>query len=179
MNGLGLGDKPYQQTIPESINDMLKDWSEFVPQVMDKFIVSLYNFVESFDQEEELAWFQLSDKWEICPQYQQHLASKSHGAMTPEERKAFMQRVYKVCPDPAAYKQHRSFKFKTATCTITSAVSSSNLMSCDLARLDGQFSKEEQASLLEKAKSVLHNAIFREGFQEGNFFVDSKGPIRY
>ena len=26
MKGLGLGDKPYQQNLPESINDMLKDW---------------------------------------------------------------------------------------------------------------------------------------------------------
>ena len=40
MKGLGLGDKPYQQNIPESINDMLKDWSNFFPQDMDKFIVS-------------------------------------------------------------------------------------------------------------------------------------------
>ena len=55
--------QPYQQNIPESSNDMLKDWSNFVPQDMDKFIVSLYDFVESFHQEEELAWFQLSDKW--------------------------------------------------------------------------------------------------------------------
>ena len=39
---------------------------------MDKFIVSVYDFVESFNQEEELAWFQLSDKWEVCPQFQHH-----------------------------------------------------------------------------------------------------------
>ena len=182
MKGLGLGDKPYQQNIPECINDMLKDWSNFVPQDMDKFIVSLYDFVESFDQEEELAWFELSDKWEICPQFQQHLANKSHGEMTPEERKSFMEKVYKVCPDPVAYRRCRSFKFGTATCTTTSAESSSNQMSCDisdLARLDGQFSKEEQASLIEKAKSILHNAKFREGFQEGVFFVDSEGPLPY
>ena len=178
MKNLGLGDKPYQQNIPESINDMLKDWANFVPQDMDKFIVTLYDFVESFDQEEELAWFQLSDKWEICPQFQQHLSGKSHGEMTPEERKAFMRKVEKVCPDPAAYKRCRSFKFKTATAT--SAESSSNQMSCDisdLAQLDGEFSREEQASLLEKAKSILYNAKFREGFQEGVFFVDSEGPL--
>ena len=55
-------------------------------------------------------------------------------------------------------------------------------MSCDisvLARLDEQFSKEEQASLLEKGKSILHNAKFREGLQEGVFFVDSEGPLPY
>lgn len=93
-----------------------------------------------------------------------------------------MQKVYKVCPDPAAYKRCRSFKFGTVTCIATSAESSSNLMSCDisnLARLDGEFSKEEQASLLEKAKSILHNAKFREGFLEGVLFVDSGGPLPY
>ena len=85
--------------------------------------------------------------------------------MGPEERKAFMQKVQKVYPDPAAYKQCRSFKFTTAT--TTSAESSSNQMSwdiSDLAQLDGKFSKEEQTSLLEKAKSILHNAKFWEGF---------------
>ena len=49
MKDLGLGDKPYQQNIPESVNDMFKDWANFVPQDMDKFIVNLYDFVESFD----------------------------------------------------------------------------------------------------------------------------------
>lgn len=73
MKGLGLGDKPYQQNIPGSINDMLKDWSNFVPQDMNKFIVNVYDFVESFDQEEELDWFQLSDKWEVCAQFQHYL----------------------------------------------------------------------------------------------------------
>ena len=182
MKGLGLGNKPYHQNIPESINDMLKDWSNFVPQEMDKFIVSVYDFLESFNQEEELAWFQLSEKWEVCPQFQHHLCSKSHGEMTPEERKAFMQKVDKVCPDPAAYKRCHSFKFRAATCTTTSGDSASNQFSCDiseLAPLDGQFSKEEQASLLEKAKSIPHNAKFREGFQEGVFFVDSEGPLPY
>lgn len=70
MKGIGLSDKPYQQNIPESSNDMLKDWCNFVPQDMDKFMVSVYDFAESFYQEEELAWFQLSDKWEVCAQFQ-------------------------------------------------------------------------------------------------------------
>ena len=103
---------------------------------------------------------------------------KSHGEMTPEETKAFMQKVEKVCP--VAYKRCRSFKFTTAT--TTSAESSSNQMSCDisdLSWLDGKFSKEEQAFLLEKTKSILHNAKFREGFQERAFFVDSEGPLPY
>ena len=128
---------------------------------MDKFNISVYDFVESFDQEEELAWCQLPHKWEVCAQFQHHLSSKSHGEMTLQERKAFMQNVDKVCPDPAAYKRRHSFQFRAATCTTTSGKSASNQFSCDiseLAPLDGLFSKDEQASLFEKAKSILHNA---------------------
>lgn len=47
---------------------------------MDKFIISLHE-----EELEELAWFQLSDKWEFCPQFQLHLASKSHGETTPKK----------------------------------------------------------------------------------------------
>ncbi|PFX19781.1 hypothetical protein AWC38_SpisGene15815 [Stylophora pistillata] len=90
-------------------------------QEMDKFNISVYDFVESFDQEEELAWCQLPHKWEVCAQFQHHLSSKSHGEMTLQERKAFMQNVDKVCPDPAAYKRPHSFQFRAATCTTTSA----------------------------------------------------------
>ena len=141
MKGLGLGNKPYQQNIPKSINDMSKDWSNFVPKDMDKFMVSVYDLVESFNEEEQLAWFQLSDKWEVLPQFQHNLSTKSHGEMTPEDRKAFMQKVDKVCPDPATYKRCLSFKFTAATCTTTSGESPSNQFSCDigeLAPLNGQ-----------------------------------------
>ena len=57
MKGLGLGDKPYQQNLPESINEMLKDWSNFVPQDMDKFIASVYDLVGYCNEEEELFFF--------------------------------------------------------------------------------------------------------------------------
>ena len=182
MKGLGLGDKPYQQNLPESINDMLKNWSNFVPQDMDKFIASVYDLVGYCNEEDKLALFQLSDNGEVLPQFQHNLFTKSHREMAPEERKAFMQKVDKVCPDPAAYKRCHSFKFKASTYTTTSGEIASNQFSCDiseLAPLNGQFSKEEQASLLEKGKSILHNAKFREGFQEGVFFVDSEGPLPY
>ena len=57
MKDLDLGNKPYEQNIPESVNDMMKDWMKYIPQEMDRLIVNLYDFVQSFDQEEEMAWF--------------------------------------------------------------------------------------------------------------------------
>ena len=81
--------------MPESVNDMMKDWTKFLPQDMDRFIINLYDFVQLFDQE-ELTWFQLSNKWEVCHQFQQHLLTKSHAEMTPEERKAFLKKVSKI-----------------------------------------------------------------------------------
>ena len=182
LKGLGLGDNPYQQNIPGSINDMLKDWSNFLPQDMDKFIVSLYDFLEFFDQEEDLTWFQLSDKWEVCPQFRQHLASKSHGKMVPEERKTFMHRVYKVCRDPGAYKRCRSFKFGTATCTTTSAESSSNQKSCDVSTLlvlMVSSPKRNRRVCLKKQRVFCTMANCWRVFNEGVSFVDSGGPLPY
>ena len=81
LKDLGLGNKPYEQNMPESVNDMMKDWTRFLPQDMDR-LINLYDFVQSFDQEEELAWFQLSDKWVVGEEFQQHLPAKSHTEMT-------------------------------------------------------------------------------------------------
>ena len=47
----------------------------------------------------------------------------------------------------------------------------------DRSALDGNFSKEEQAGLLEKAKTVLNNDQFRQGFKDSVYFVDSRGPL--
>lgn len=110
LKDLGLGNKPYEQNIPESVNDMMKDWMKYIPQEMDRLIVNLYDFVQSFDQEEEMAWFQLSDKLEVCHQFQQHLPRKSHAEMTQEERKAFLKKVSRIFPDPEAYKRCCNFK---------------------------------------------------------------------
>lgn len=108
LKDLELGNKPYEQNMPESINDMMKDWTKFLPQDMDRFIISLYDLVQSFDQEEELAWFQLSDKWEVCHQFQQHLPTESHAEINPGERKASLKKVSKTSPDPEAYKKGAS-----------------------------------------------------------------------
>ena len=47
----------------------------------------------------------------------------------------------------------------------------------DRSALDGNFSKEAQAGLLEKAKTVLNNDQFRQGFKDSVYFVDSGGPL--
>ena len=46
-----LTNKMYQS------NDMMNDWMKFVPQEMDRLSVTLFEIVQSFDQEVELAWF--------------------------------------------------------------------------------------------------------------------------
>ena len=165
LKDLGLGNKPYEQNMPESVNDMMKDWTKFIPQDMDRLIINLYDFVQSFDQEEEMAWFQLSDKSELCHQFQQHLLTKSHAEMTQEERKAFLKRCcnFKVTPLSRS-SAHPSIR--QAACDLS-----------DLSQLSGHFSKEEQSSLLEKAKTVLCNDQFRQGFKDSVYFVDSGGPL--
>lgn len=44
MEGLGLGEGPYQQNVPESMNDMMKTWNSLVSQEMDSFIISCFDF---------------------------------------------------------------------------------------------------------------------------------------
>ena len=61
VKDLGVGDGPYNQNIPESVNGLLKDWNNFKSQEMDKLILALYDLVQSFNEEEELAWFGLRE----------------------------------------------------------------------------------------------------------------------
>lgn len=42
IEDLGLREEPYIQSISESVNAMLKEWNNFVPQELDRFILSLY-----------------------------------------------------------------------------------------------------------------------------------------
>ena len=44
VHELGLGEEPYLQNIPEAMNTMLKQWNKFIPQELDRFVVSLYDF---------------------------------------------------------------------------------------------------------------------------------------
>ena len=98
VKDLGVGDGPYNQNIPESVNGLLKDWNNFKPQEMDKLILALYDLVQSFNEEEELAWFGLSEKF---------------SSLSQEERQTEMSRVRRIRPDAVAYKKCRSFKFES------------------------------------------------------------------
>lgn len=80
----------------------------------------------------------------------------------------------KVCPDPAAFKHCYNFKFPpSAGIAAPPTVRQFTCNINELRPLSGHFSKEELASLSEKAKSVLHNEQFRKAFQERVYFVDS------
>lgn len=192
MEGLGLGEEPYIQNIPESVNSMIKEWNNFVPKDLDQFVLSLYDFVESFQMEAELAWFGLSQKWEVHEMFQQHMPKQAYGEMSVEERKTAIKQANKVSPDPEAYKRCKGFKFThTPSCSslsATSPLSSSSFttVSSDkpnhsesLAALGSHFSREELSVILEKAKALLHNKSLREGFQAGSFLIDSGLPLPY
>jgi len=159
VHELGLGEEPYLQNIPEAMYAMLKQWNNFIPQELVRFVVSLYDFKESQEMETELAWFGLSDKWEVSDDFKQHKPRQQYGEMTIEERKNVMKQISKLCPDPQAYKQCKSFRFKP-----TSSSSSSNTPSTvgsvarpssvvDLRQLEGQFSREELFSISEKVRA--------------------------
>ena len=112
VKDLEVGDGPYNQNIPETVNGLLKDWNNFKPQEMDKLIFALYDLVQSFNEEEELAWFGLSEKWEVRKEFQ-HLRPKPFSSLLPEERQTEMSKVQRIRPDAVAYKKCRSFKFES------------------------------------------------------------------
>lgn len=184
MEGLGLGEGPYQQNVPESMNDMMKTWNSLVSQEMDSFIISCFDFVESFDYEEELAWFGMSEKWQVKQDYRRFMPTIAYDEMSSEERTKEMKRVRNLRPDGKAYKACRDFKF-TANCKQSSAGCSSHVpLSAPtvddtpiLSSLSPHFTKEEASSIVEKAKVITHNNAIREGFQSGTFFVDSGSQL--
>ena len=80
--------------------------------------------------------------------------------MTPEEQKAFLKKVSKICPDPEAFKE--CFNFKITSLSISSAPYSARQSACHLSNLSAlgcNFSKEEQAGLLEKAKTAEQRPV--------------------
>ena len=112
VDALGVGDGPYSQNTPESINDLIKDWNNFKAQEMDKLVLSLYDVVQSFNEEEELAWFGLSEKWKVRKEFE-HLCPPPFNSLSPEERQTEMSRIRRIRPDAAAYKECRSFRFQS------------------------------------------------------------------
>ena len=76
VQALGVGSSHHTQNMPESVNSLIKDWNNFKPQEMDKVIVALYDLAQSFNEEEELASFGLSEKWDVRKEFQ-HLLPAS------------------------------------------------------------------------------------------------------
>ena len=95
VHELMLGEEPYLQNISEAMNSMLKEWNNFILQELDRFVLSLYDFQESH-METELAWFGLSDKWEVSDAFKQHMPRQEYGEMTVEERKNVMKQISKL-----------------------------------------------------------------------------------
>ena len=111
MKKLGLSEEPYHQNLPESINDMLKTWTLFIPQKMDSSIISLFDFVESSDFEEEMAWFGMSEKWQVKQEYRPYMPAKPYVEMSSEERTNEVKRIQNLRPDGKVYEECRDFKF--------------------------------------------------------------------
>ena len=97
MKKLGLSEEPYHQNLPESMNDMIKTWTSFVPQEMDSFIISLFDF------EEEMAWFGMSEKWQVKQEYRWYMPAKRYAEMFSEERTKEVKRNRNLRPDVKAY----------------------------------------------------------------------------
>ena len=103
--------------------------------------------------------------------------------MTPEERKATLASLLKLCPDPVAFHRCKRFKFHTATQSTSveaepqsSATASPLPARKDLERLKGSFTEEELFSLSGKSAALLHSDAIRTGFQQGTFLVNSRRP---
>ena len=133
VKNLGLGDAPYTQNVVESVNDLIKDWVNFTAQYMDKLILALYELLGSFDEEEELAWFGLSEKWEVRNDYQD-VRPGSFNDMSPDERQREIAKMRKIRPDVTAYNKCKSFKFTSPETSeqvrYLSSVLTSLLFSC-------------------------------------------------
>ncbi|KXJ08996.1 hypothetical protein AC249_AIPGENE19531 [Exaiptasia diaphana] len=102
IKSLGVGVDPYIQNSVESINNVIKHWVNFSQQDMDILVLALFDLVNSFDEEEELAWFGLSDKWVVKEKFEQH-CPPPFSNLTPDERKGEISRIGKICPDPSSY----------------------------------------------------------------------------
>ena len=171
IQDLGLGEDPYSQNIPESMNNLIKDWVNFLPSEIDSFILSLHDLVQSFATEEEMTWFCLSDKWEVREELKERLPQRSHLEMTPEERKATLSSLLKLCPDLATFHKCKRFKFHTATQSTSveadpqsSATASPLPARKDLETLKGSFTEQELSSLSVKSAALLHSDAIRTGF---------------
>ena len=137
---------------------MMKTWTSFLPQEMDSFIISLFDFVESFDFEEEMAWFRMSEKWQVKQEYRRYMPAKPYAEMSSEERTKEVKRIRNLRPDGKAYKECRDFKFAISCKPSTSGntcpvVSKATSYSDEYVQsiLTPHFSREEASSMVQKA----------------------------
>ena len=180
MKKLGLSEEPYPQNLPESMSDMMKTWTSFVPQEMDSFIISLFDF------EEEMAWFGTSEKWQVKQEYRRYMPAKRYAEMSSEERTKEVKRNRNLQPDGKAYKECRDFKFAISCKPSTSGntcpvVSKATAYSDEYVQsiLTPHFSRKEASSMVQKANVIIHNKGIREGFSSGTSLVDSGTKLPY
>ena len=163
---------------------MIKEWTNFVPQDLDKFIISICDFAESFEIETESAWFGISEKWEVKESYRQHMPKVPHGATTMDEWKATRKRVSKICPAAEMYKQCRTFKFSNKVASTSSVSGQTSSVHKEpsfevIAPLAKFFSEEELYGMHDKARADVKNNKIHEGFKQHSFLVDSGRPLPY
>lgn len=121
VKSLGIGSSPYTQNTVESINNLIKHWVNFSQQDMDSLVLALFDLVNSFNDEEELAWFNLSEKWEVREEFE-HQCPPPFSDLTPDERKGEISRIRKICPDPQSYRVCKAFKYApNQTATVSTA----------------------------------------------------------
>ena len=165
------------------MNRMIKEWTNFVPQDLDKFVMSMYDFAESFEVETELAWFGIPDKWEVREEYRQHLPQVSHLLMKTDECQDSAKRASKICPDAGAYKECRAFRFPGKVASTNSSTSNqSNVTEPSfevIAPLANHFSEQELYGMHGKATAALKNNHVRDGFKQRSYLVDSGRPLPY
>ena len=92
MKGIGLGNKMYEQNIPESVHNMRKAWLKFIPQEMDRFIINPYDCSIIRPGRRNGVDCDVRQVGSLPP-------TKSHTEMTQNEHKAFLKNVNKICPD--------------------------------------------------------------------------------
>ena len=148
--------------------------------------VSLFDFVESFDFEEEMAWFGMSEKWQVKQEYCRYMPAKPYAEMSSEERTKEVKRIRNLRPDGKAYKECRDFKFAISCKPSTSGntcpvVSKATSYSDEYVQsiLTPHFSRKEASSMVQKANVIIHNKGIREGFSSGTFLVDSGTKLPY
>ena len=124
------------------------------------------------EQDADIAIRRRSYICKSCTSFKERLPQRSHLEMTPEERKATLSSLLKLCPGLAAFHSCKWFKFHTATQSTSveadpqsSATASPLPARKDLETLKGSFTEQVVSSLSVKSAALLHSDAIRTGFQ--------------